>query len=73
MIARRLAKLEATNKKQDREYVVCVRDGETTREALDRFFEPYGGERWPVAVIPEPCETEEQWLERYARKRVENR
>jgi hypothetical protein len=66
MIARRLAKLEATNKKQDRSYVVRMRDGETTKEALARFFEPYGGETWRVAVMPKPCETIEEWHERHA-------
>ena len=73
MIARRLAKLEATNKKQDRSYVVRVQDGETTKQALARFFEPYGGETWPVAVMPEPCDSVEEWLERYASQHIENR
>ena len=70
MIARRLAKLETARKKQDRERVVYVRDGETREEALARFFAPYGGETWPVAVMPEPCETVKQWIEKYAPKNI---
>jgi len=66
MIARRLAKLETARKKPDRKYVARVLTGETTAEALARLFEPYGGETWPVTVMPEPCKTVEEWHERHA-------
>jgi hypothetical protein len=65
MITRRIAKLEATKKKHDRDYVVYVQDGETREEALARFFVPYGGETWPVAVMPERCKTAEEWIEKH--------
>ena len=66
MIRRRIAKLEAASMIRHRPRVVYVNEGESAEEAIDRFFEPYGGERWPVVVMPIPCETVEDWIERYA-------
>jgi len=68
-----LAKLETTRTKQGRKYVVHLQDSKTREEALARFFASYGGETWPVAVMPEPCKTMEEWHERYGTKHIENR
>ena len=66
MIRRRVARLEATSSRKSRPYVVYVNEDETAEEAMARFFEPHGGETWPVAVMPKPCRTEDEWIERYA-------
>lgn len=62
---RRIARLEAAQSVQDRPYVAHIAEGETTEQALKRFFAPYGGDRWPVAVVPASCESAEEWLQRY--------
>ena len=66
MLIRRLARLEAVGSKVARPRVVTVRAGETTEQALDRFFD--GGEGWPVVVMPEPCRTIEEWQAGCARE-----
>ena len=66
MIHRRLARLESASAASRRGYVVNVNPGETTEEAVARFFAPFGDERWPVMVAPTPCTTAEEWFERYA-------
>ena len=64
MMQRRLTRLEATHNRKARSYVVCAKPGETTEQALSRFFE--GGETWPVVVLPEPCSTVDEWLSRHS-------
>ena len=77
MIRRRIAKLEAASVIRHRPRVVYVNEGESTENAIARFFEPYGSATWPVAVMPIPCETIDEWIERYApdaaEHRIENR
>jgi hypothetical protein len=68
MIRRRLARLEKAKRAGTRPFVARINEGETTQEALARFFAPYGEERWPVAVLPDKCKTTKEWLERHAPK-----
>lgn len=65
MIRRRIANLEGISRRASRPYVVRIKDGETSEQARTRFFEPSGGETWPVAVMPEPCASTAEWLARY--------
>ena len=71
MLTRRLARLEAVRSKVARPGVVTVRAGETTEQALDRFFD--GGEGWPVVVMPEPCRTIDERQARCAQRRANER
>lgn len=61
MIRRRIARLESSDPRQRRPFVVRIANGETSAEAIAR-----AGVTWPVAVLPLQCGTVEEWLDRHA-------
>ena len=59
----RLDKVSLQIDPQHRPMVVRMEDGESAQDAMMR-----SGVTWPVAVMPWPCATNEEWLRLHARK-----
>ena len=53
------------NPPPSRGMVVCVDDGDDIDAAVRR-----AGVWWPVAIMPRPCATVEEWESRYAPRRA---